>query len=354
MSGNKQRAGISRELKTLSILGHKMTKQGRYREAEEKYHQALTIDSKNVYALVGLGDLKRKTRRFEDAVSYYQKALEAEKDNKYALAGLGDAFRGLRKIDKALEQWMHYLSLSPNDYKVITRVADGFRRKGDLKESKKYYLKAVKKKADDSYALMGLGDICLKEGNDEEALKFFEKLINISASIPADSIMALTSAAKIYRRHREYERAMDCYNQVLEIDPQNSYAWHGKADCFRGLRQHSYAIKGWQMAIKYGMDPRIALTRIGNAYMSLKEFDEAETHYKKALAIGYDKYAHLGMTRIHAIKDQMDKALEIFSMLLEKEPNDSRVNTELNRFVERYPEVKDSVIPPEIDTVPRA
>jgi len=151
--------------------------------------------------------------------------------------------------------------------------------------------------------------------------------------------MALTSAANIYRKQRQYEKAMDYYDRALEVDPQDSHSWHGKADCFRGIKRYPSAIRAWRTALKYGMDPKIAITRIGDAYMGLEELDQAEENYKKALAFGYDKYAYLGMARIHTGRNQADSAYKIFSMLVEKEPDDLRIAAEFKRFVEKNPSV---------------
>jgi tetratricopeptide (TPR) repeat protein len=187
--------------------------------------------------------------------------------------------------------------------------------------------------------LIGLGDIFVREGNDEEALKSFEKLIRISDG----SFVALTYASDIYRRQRQYEKAMAYYERVLEIDPQNTFAWHGKADCFRAKKDYPSAIMAWRMALKYGMNPKIAMTRIGDVYMSMKDLEQAAVNYGKALALGYDKYAYLGMAKIHTIRNQLDEAIKILSMLVEKEPNDSRIAAEFKELVEKYPHLKKTV-----------
>jgi len=94
---------MKRNVVSLGKIAHKLKREGRLQEAEETYIQMLRIDSDNVYALVGLGDLKRGARRFEEAADYYRRCLEIEKNNWYALAGLGDAYRGLGDLDKAME-----------------------------------------------------------------------------------------------------------------------------------------------------------------------------------------------------------------------------------------------------------
>ena len=85
------------------------------------------------------------------------------------------------------------------------------------------------------------------------------------------------------------------------------------------------------------MDRRIGLSRIGDSYIRLNDLNMAEANYQKAMAIGYDKYACLGISKIHELRGHPDKALEILSMLVRKEPRDSRIYMESRRFNHKYP-----------------
>ncbi len=328
---------MKRNVVSLGKIAHKLKREGKLREAEEIYIQILRIDSDSVYALVGLGDLKRRARRFEDAVEYYERCFEVEKNNWYALAGLGDAYRGLGDLDKALKAWYHCLKLRPDDHKTMTRVADGLRKKGKLDDSKEFYFMALAKYPLDPYALMGLGQIAMEQG-DDDALDFFERVAEISDN----PVIGLTSAANILRKRKAFKKAIALYEKVLRFAPGNSHAWHGKADCLRGLKQFPSAIEAWETALEHGMDQRDGLTRIGDSYVSLNELDLAEASYKKAITMGYYKYAYLGISKVHARKDHPHKALEVLSMLRHRESGDQRISEESGRFLERYPEIEQS------------
>ena len=152
-------------------------------------------------------------------------------------------------------------------------------------------------------------------------------------------MVVCTSAANIYRKQREYQRAKLLYEKAIEIDPENSHAWHGKADCLRGMRQYEQAIKSWEKAMKHGMNPRICLTRIGDSYINLNDFRRAEENYRNALSLGYDKYAYLGMIKIHVMRNELDAASGILSMLAEKDPYDDRIADESKRFYNKYPQI---------------
>jgi len=134
-----------------------------------------------------------------------------------------------------------------------------------------------------------------------------------------------------------YEKAIELYDTALSKDPKNSYAWNGKADCLRGMREYKAAINAWENALKYGMNRISAMTRIGDSYMSMNDLENSEISYQKSIATGYDKYAYLGMYRIHLKRNHIDKAFETLAMLIKKEPHDTRISSEYNMFVEKYP-----------------
>ena len=133
---------------------------------------------------------------------------------------------------------------------------------------------------------------------------------------------------------------MELYEKALNLEPKNPYALGGKADCLRGMKRYPSAIRLWEIALENGMDQKIGLTRIGDSYISLNDYERAETNYRKAMNIGYDKYAYLGMSKVHAMKDRFDKALEILNMLVDKEPGDPRISAESRILMEKYPQAR--------------
>jgi tetratricopeptide (TPR) repeat protein len=104
----------------------------------------------------------------------------------------------------------------------------------------------------------------------------------------------------------------------------------------RDLKDYVSAIEAWKNALKYGMSKRIGMTRIGDSYLSLDNLEQAEASYKEALSLGYDKYAHLGMLKIHTSRNDKDKAYEVLSLLVKKEPGDPRIASEYKKFGRKY------------------
>ncbi len=108
------------------------------------------------------------------------------------------------------------------------------------------------------------------------------------------------------------------------------------------MEKYPSAIEAWEIALEHGMDKRHGLTRIGDSYINLNKLDLAEASYRKAITMGYYKYAYLGISKIHARKDHPRKALEVLSMLRHWESGDQRISEESGRLLERYPEIAQS------------
>jgi hypothetical protein len=74
--------------------------------------------------------------------------------------------------------------------------------------------------------------------------------------------------------------------------------------------------------------------------MNMNDLENSEISYQKTITTGYNKYAYLGMYRIHLKRNHIDKAFKTLAMLMKNDPHDPRVSSEYNMFVEKYPNVK--------------
>ena len=92
----------------LSKQGYRLLREKKFREAEGKFQKILGLEKKNIYALVGMGDIYKGQKLFENAEQAYREALKVDPVNKFALIGLADSYRGLKRFQEAIETWEQY------------------------------------------------------------------------------------------------------------------------------------------------------------------------------------------------------------------------------------------------------
>ncbi len=310
---------------SLSKKGTQLLRARKYHEAEEVLLAACEIDPENPYILVGLGDLYREQKKFDRAISYYEKLLRFEADNVFALRGIGDAHRGLNLHEEAIVYWKRYLECNPEDIQVMTRVGDSYKKLKNIKKSEKYYLKALEVDPDDRYALLGIGTLYYKSERDERALEYLERLLNIDDSYVA----VLTMVGNIYRRRQDFDRAITAYMKAVQYEPGNTFALYGLGDCYRWQQNFPEVIRWWGKILEKEPKNQVMHSRVGDALLNIGDLDRAMEHYEKSLAIRFDPYALMGMSKIHRSRNEFDQAMDCCARILSELPEHERARAEL-------------------------
>jgi len=310
---------------SLSKKGTQLLKAKKYAEAEEVLLAACEIDPENPYILVGLGDLYREQKKFDRAISHYEKLLRFEPDNVFALRGIGDAHRGLNLHEEAIVYWKRYLECNPKDLQVMTRVGDSFKKLKNLKKSEKYYLMALEVDADDRYALLGIGTLYYKSERDDKALEYLERLLAIDDRYVA----VLTMVGNIYRRRQEFDQAIAAYSKAAEYEPGNTFALYGLGDCYRWKKEFDQVIHWWSRILDKEPKNQVIHSRVGDALLNLSDLDRAMDHYEKSLAIRFDPYALMGMSKIHRTRGEFDQAMDCCARIISELPEHDRARAEL-------------------------
>jgi tetratricopeptide (TPR) repeat protein len=314
-----------KEVLRLSKQGRNFLRKKRFQEAEASFMEALELDDKNSYILVGLADTCREMKKFEQAISYYEKVLEFDSVNVFALRGIGDAYRGILQHKRAIPYWMRYLECNKNDIYVMVRLAESFNKTGNFEKAESFYLMAMKVNGEDKYALLGLGSLYYKVEDDDKALEYFDKLLALDDSYVA----VLTMVGNIYRRRRSYELASQYYEKAANLESWNSFALFGLGDCHRGMADLEQAIFWWSKILENEPNNQDLLTRVGDAMLSLNKFDNSLEHYMRSLKVGFDLYALLGMSRLYRTQANFSEAEKCCLEILEKVPDHARVMEEL-------------------------
>jgi len=224
--------------------------QGRYKEAEEYYDNALAIRKK-------LGDehpdLAETFNDFAGLYRYQGKYKEAEEYYDNALA-----------IRKKLGDEHPDLAETFNDFAGL------YQNQGKYKEAEKYYdnALAIWKKLGDEHpdiaaTFNNLGLLYHDQGKYEKAEEFYNNALNIEKKVLGedhpDIAATFNNLGSLYHDQGKYEKAEEFYNNALNIEKKVLGEDHP--------------------------DIAITLINLGSLYQAQRKYSKAKSHFKQAVEI---------------------------------------------------------------------
>jgi len=168
----------------------------------------------------------------------------------------------------------------------------------------------------------------LKENCIREADECFNQILEFDP----DNNYALVGLGDGARKRREFKKAIEYYQRCLEKHPDNNYALFGLADCYKGLRYYNRAIEIWEKYLKHDDKNVTVLTRVADAYRKVRDMNHSRDIYLRVLDMEPENpYALIGLGHLHYDFKDYDQALRYWERMYELrgEQVDIRVLTSL-------------------------
>ena len=144
-----------------------------YEKAISIYHQAISIDDRNVQALVGLSECMYEIDEFAECASYLSTLLQVDSSNSEIYFKRARCYDKVNKIHQSLKDMTIYLDVNPNEEAYEFRATLQYRlRKYHL--ALKDYEKAFELAPDKTDRLQYMAYTCRAMGKIEEA-EYYEK-----------------------------------------------------------------------------------------------------------------------------------------------------------------------------------
>ena len=177
-------------------VGLVLLKQGRFGEAEPYLRRALELEPRNPYFLQNMGELLRKQDRYAEAVEYYGAALKSDARFALAHAALGDALFRLARYDEAIEPLERAIDLQVDSSRT--------------RSSQKLLAQARNR----------LATLRFEHQQYEEALDLFQSLVEMD---PQNASAHTNTGVVLYHLGR-FEDALQSFDRALALDPTNQTA----------------------------------------------------------------------------------------------------------------------------------
>ncbi len=295
------------------LIGMVYADLGDYRLAISAFQRALEIEPQLGVSSVQIARIFHQKGIYDQAIRHYTQALRTA-PSADVFGALGTLWLLQNEFDQAVNSLQRALTFAPDSATLNQNLLAAYHRWGV------HYLKA------DQFS---------------EALKCFERGLK---RFPFSEIL-LSGRAATHTSAGEYQKALDIYQRVLQINPEDTVARIGMGTTLNNWGSQHARNKDWEQALTYYQqaleyDPacRPALQNLGETLMRVGWEQEANGDtegaigtYQKLIAVAPDNAeVHNNLGVIHFKKREYSKAKTYFETALTLDASYDEAHANLN------------------------
>ena len=255
--------------------------------------------------------LLRRGKTIDAALAAFERAVTADPDSALAYAGLADA------------QWLKYGSTRDRDW--LARASESTKQ-------------AQRRNPDLARVLFVSGTQEFVNSWYEQAIAEFQRALELEPSYGEASHYL----ARAYEHLGQAELALAAYSQALRADPNNYRFYRDLGNFYIQRDQYSQSLAPLKKAVALAPDEPDPRYYLAAAYMSLGQFQAAETELRIALSFAetVDVLDTLGTTLMY--QRQEENAIPFYKRTLAIDPKDYWAWTNLGICYRRLNRTKES------------
>ena len=127
----------------------------------------------------------------------------------------------------------------------------------------------------------GMGKIPVPGGTNKVSVPNGQYIVHPSTS----SIRDKSREGDQHLRQQHYTQALQAYEEVLRMDPENFYAWNGKGTALYNQGNYRKAFDAYQHATEIDQENAVVWVSAGLALQRLQRYQQAQVHFDRALSI---------------------------------------------------------------------
>jgi tetratricopeptide (TPR) repeat protein len=261
-------------------------------------NRAINLDPKTSSFYLTLSDVYFASGRITKCQESLNKSIELNPEDKEAYLKLAELFYYMKDYKKTFENTAKALKIDNLTAKADFINGMALKDLGDTLKAVKSFEKAVDKDQQYFHAYMQLG-LMYSAKRSRLALDYFNNALNLNPK----SIEALYALAYFCQENNEYNRAIEKYTMITQIDPNYKQAYYNMGYIHLVyLRVYDVAANYFTTAIKCDPNYFEAWYNRGYCYELLGNINFARTDYQQALKIKNNYQRAIdGMNRLDKI-----------------------------------------------------
>lgn len=154
----------------------------------------------------------------------------------------------------------------------------------------------------------------------DQAISLFTKAIQAGDLTKDDLSNTLHRRGWVYFNKKQYDRAIQDYNEAIRINPNNAHAFAGRGNAYSKEGRYDLAIRDFEEGMR--LNPKFnLLSNRAAAYFGKGQYDRAIQDYDELIRRNprdAGAFHHRGMA--HLNKGQYDRAIQDFDETIQLEP----------------------------------
>ncbi|MDX8549211.1 tetratricopeptide repeat protein [Methanospirillum sp. J.3.6.1-F.2.7.3] len=297
-------------------------------EAIECCNKVLTRNHDYVPALHAKGLTLWTLNKRDDAIEYFDKALKLDKNYDYPYELKGKYFFDQRKYHDAIDAYEIALKKSPRDPDILLSEGRCLMKIGAYHLAIKCFQLVIKQRGDDPHAYVLLGNSYKVLKQFDDAIEAYEQALEINP----DNKTYKMQIAEAYllqgniclHKDKDPQTAIEYFNKTLEIAPRYSAAWFSKSIAYRKMGGYRNSLNAMLKTIEIDPNNAHAYFEMGKTLKSMGNETEAIDCFLQAIRIdpSYTEAMYI-LGNILVDAGRPSTAITYFDQIIDKDPGSS-------------------------------
>lgn len=297
----------------LRLLGHSLTRQRRFGEAEAQIRAAIALHDDYPQLHQDLGSVLASQGRRAEAIAQFERALRIEPSLQLARKLLAQALASSGRGAEADELFIDYFSRDADREALL--VGAEHARSGRTDDAVAAFKNVLKRSPDNVDAMRFLALVWQR---DASMLSDAEALLRRATALTPDYAAAVLNLGAVLVAQGKRLEAVDAFGQAVRLEPDNPQAWAGLGNAYALASNPEQAVAAYARATT--LDPTNEHAQVGYAHVlkAVGSHDASVAAYRAAIAIrpgfgeAYWSMANLktfrfGAADIQAMEEQVTK-----------------------------------------------
>jgi tetratricopeptide (TPR) repeat protein len=242
---------------------------------------AVRMDSTNSNAYIALSDAYFASLHIDASEEALKKAISLNSKNNEAYLKLGELFFLLKDYTQSREILAKAIKQETFNPKAYFIMGWNFREEGDTLLAIRNYLIAADQNPDYFDAYMELG-VLYHRAHDPLTVSYYNNALNVQPN----NTQVLYNLAMFYQEIQDYEKSLEKYRMILQIDPNHKFALHNMGWIYlTGEEKYEEAVVFFTKAIEIDPEYVEAILNRGLSSEQLGQYSNARQDYMYALKL---------------------------------------------------------------------